>query len=161
MAAPYQLVLIRHGESEWNLQNRFTGWTDVGLTGRGRQQARRAGNILAARGYSFDVVHTSLLSRAIRTADLLLARMGLAWLPVVKHWRLNERHYGALQVRQQMDGLTGWLLSHLAVCLSGAAVSSSCLAAGMHGAVQAGDGLLRLLSAVVWQSVQLPGRASN
>jgi bisphosphoglycerate-dependent phosphoglycerate mutase family 1 len=91
MAAPYRLVLTRHGESEWNLQNRFTGWTDMGLTSRGRQQARRAGNILAARGYVFDTVHTSLLARAIETSDLLLARMGLSWLPVVKHCLAAER----------------------------------------------------------------------
>lgn len=104
MAAPYRLVLTRHGESEWNLHNRFTGWTDVGLTAKGRQQARRAGNILAARGYVFDTVHTSLLARAIETGDLLLARMGLGWLPVVKHWRLNERHYGALQVGWRLGG---------------------------------------------------------
>lgn len=93
----YKLVLIRHGESTWNLENRFTGWTDVDLTDRGVQQARDAGRLLRSRGYDFDVAYTSVLTRAIRTLNLALAEMDRLWLPTVKHWRLNERHYGALQ----------------------------------------------------------------
>ncbi|MFT3664707.1 2,3-diphosphoglycerate-dependent phosphoglycerate mutase [Piscinibacter sp.] len=93
----YKLVLIRHGESTWNLENRFTGWTDVGLTPTGITQARDAGRLLKAEGYEFDVVHTSVLQRAIWTTWHALHEMDRHWLPVVKHWRLNERHYGALQ----------------------------------------------------------------
>jgi 2,3-bisphosphoglycerate-dependent phosphoglycerate mutase len=92
-----KLVLLRHGESVWNLENRFTGWTDVGLTERGYQEGRQAGELLAAEGYRFDVVHTSLLKRAILTANLALEVLDQLWLPVRRHWRLNERHYGALQ----------------------------------------------------------------
>ena len=91
------LVLLRHGQSTWNLENRFTGWTDVGLTEQGVQEAREAGRLMAAEGLEFDVVHTSLQLRAISTSDITLAEMGLHWLPVKRHWRLNERHYGALQ----------------------------------------------------------------
>ena len=93
----YKLVLIRHGESTWNLENRFTGWTDVDLTERGVQQARAAGRVLRDQGYDFDVAYTSVLTRAIRTLNLALAEMGRLWLPTAKYWRLNERHYGALQ----------------------------------------------------------------
>jgi 2,3-bisphosphoglycerate-dependent phosphoglycerate mutase len=93
----YRLVLLRHGESTWNLENRFTGWTDVDLTSQGEEEAREAGRLMAAEGFDFGIVHTSVLLRAIRTADLALAEMGLSWLPVTRHWRLNERHYGALQ----------------------------------------------------------------
>ena len=93
----YKLVLIRHGESTWNLENRFTGWTDVGLTPTGVAQAQEAGRLLKAEGYEFDVVHTSVLKRAIWTTWHALDEMDRHWLPVVKHWRLNERHYGALQ----------------------------------------------------------------
>ena len=93
----HKLVLIRHGESTWNLENRFTGWTDVDLTDRGVQQARDAGRLLRSQGYDFDVAYTSVLTRAIRTLNLALAEMDRLWLPTVKHWRLNERHYGALQ----------------------------------------------------------------
>jgi 2,3-bisphosphoglycerate-dependent phosphoglycerate mutase len=93
----YPLVLLRHGESTWNLENRFTGWTDVDLTETGRTEARSAGALMASAGYEFDVVHTSVLVRAIRTADIATLEMGLSWLPVTRHWRLNERHYGALQ----------------------------------------------------------------
>jgi 2,3-bisphosphoglycerate-dependent phosphoglycerate mutase len=93
----YKLVLIRHGESTWNLENRFTGWTDVELTPTGIEQARNAGRLLKAEGYEFDVCYTSVLKRAIHTLWLTLDEMGRTWLPVVKSWRLNERHYGGLQ----------------------------------------------------------------
>jgi 2,3-bisphosphoglycerate-dependent phosphoglycerate mutase len=92
-----QLVLLRHGESTWNLENRFTGWTDVDLTDRGGAEAVRAGDLMLEEGFVFDLLHTSVLLRATRTAELSLAVMGLHWIPVVRHWRLNERHYGALQ----------------------------------------------------------------
>ncbi len=91
------LVLLRHGESEWNLENRFTGWTDVGLSEAGVTEARNAGRLLKAEGLGFDVAVTSVLRRAILTLNLALEEMGLDWIPVLKHWRLNERHYGALQ----------------------------------------------------------------
>ena len=93
----HKLVLIRHGESTWNLENRFTGWTDVDLTATGIEQARQAGRLLKEGGYDFDVAYTSVLTRAIRTLHLALDEMDRLWLPTVKHWRLNERHYGALQ----------------------------------------------------------------
>ena len=92
-----ELVLLRHGESVWNRENRFTGWTDVDLTARGSDEARRAGRLLAQAGNSFDVAYTSLLKRAIRTLWLVLDEMDLMWIPVRRSWRLNERHYGALQ----------------------------------------------------------------
>ena len=92
-----ELVLLRHGQSTWNLDNRFTGWTDVPLTDKGIAEATTAGELLAAEGYTFDVLHTSLLLRATATANITLDVMGLHWLPVKRHWRLNERHYGALQ----------------------------------------------------------------
>jgi len=90
-------VLLRHGESLWNLENRFTGWTDVDLSDDGLEQARRAGRLLHGNGYTFDRAYTSYLKRAIRTLWLALDHMDCMWLPVVKDWRLNERHYGALQ----------------------------------------------------------------
>jgi 2,3-bisphosphoglycerate-dependent phosphoglycerate mutase len=93
----YKLVLLRHGESQWNLENRFTGWTDVDLTDNGRREAQAAGELLKREGYSFDIAYTSVLKRAIRTLWLTLDAMDLMWLPVVHSWRLNERHYGALQ----------------------------------------------------------------
>ena len=93
----HKLVLIRHGESTWNLENRFTGWTDVDLTPTGAEQARQAGRLLKAEGYAFDVAYTSVLTRAIRTLHLALDEMQCLWLPTVKDWRLNERHYGALR----------------------------------------------------------------
>ncbi|WP_298211974.1 2,3-diphosphoglycerate-dependent phosphoglycerate mutase [Acidovorax sp.] len=93
----YKLVLIRHGESTWNLENRFTGWTDVDLTPTGVSQAMSAGQLLKAEGYEFDLAFTSVLKRAIRTLWHTLDGMDSTWLPVVKDWRLNERHYGALQ----------------------------------------------------------------
>lgn len=92
----HTLVLLRHGQSAWNLENRFTGWWDVGLTDDGQAEARAAGVALLAAGVEPDVVHTSLLRRAIQTANTTLGVMGRSWLPVRRHWRLNERHYGAL-----------------------------------------------------------------
>ena len=91
------LVLVRHGQSEWNLENLFTGWTDVDLTDQGKQEARSAGRALREEGLSFDVAFTSVLTRAIRTLWLILDEMDLMWVPVHRDWRLNERHYGALQ----------------------------------------------------------------
>ncbi|MFO7293278.1 MAG: 2,3-diphosphoglycerate-dependent phosphoglycerate mutase [Actinomycetes bacterium] len=92
-----ELVLLRHGQSTWNLENLFTGWTDVPLTEAGEEEARQAGRLMAEEGFRFGVVHTSLLLRAIHTAEIALREMGLHWIPVRRHWRLNERHYGALQ----------------------------------------------------------------
>ena len=92
-----KLVLLRHGESTWNKENRFTGWTDVDLSDRGREEARAAGRLLKEGGYTFDVAFTSVLTRAIRTLGIALDELGLVWIPVTKDWRLNERHYGALQ----------------------------------------------------------------
>jgi len=97
MNATYTLVLLRHGESVWNLENIFTGWTDVALSEKGRGEAAAAGDLMRAEGVDVDVVHTSYLRRAIDTAAIALDRMDLGWLPVERHWRLNERHYGALQ----------------------------------------------------------------
>ena len=91
------LVLLRHGESVWNKENRFTGWTDVDLSERGRQEATDAGQLLKAEGLLFDVAYTSLLKRAIRTCWMTLDELDLLWIPVLRSWRLNERHYGALQ----------------------------------------------------------------
>lgn len=100
MAVP-TLVLLRHGESTWNSENRFTGWVDVDLSPQGEIEAREAGSLLSAErdssGLDFDVVHTSVLTRAVRTADIALGVLGRSYLPVRRHWRLNERHYGALQ----------------------------------------------------------------
>jgi len=92
-----KLVLLRHGESTWNQENRFTGWTDVGLTAKGRDEARAAGRLLTAEGYDFDFTFTSVLTRAVATLNIVLEEMQRLWLPVEKDWRLNERHYGALQ----------------------------------------------------------------
>ncbi|HDO35029.1 MAG TPA: 2,3-diphosphoglycerate-dependent phosphoglycerate mutase [Nitrospirae bacterium] len=92
-----KLVLLRHGESIWNLENRFTGWTDVDLSDNGIRQAHKAGQLLKDGGYSFDVTFTSVLKRAIRTSWIVLDEMDLMWIPVYRSWRLNERHYGALQ----------------------------------------------------------------
>jgi len=96
-SAMYKIVLLRHGESTWNKENRFTGWTDVGLTDAGREEARRAGELLRAEGYVFDVAFTSVLKRAIKTLWIALEEMDLMWIPIHHSWRLNERHYGALQ----------------------------------------------------------------
>lgn len=92
-----ELVLIRHGESVWNMENRFTGWMDVDLSEKGKQEAIEAGKILKQEGFEFDVCYTSLLTRAIKTLNAVLEEMGCSWLPVIKDWHLNERHYGALQ----------------------------------------------------------------
>lgn len=94
---PHTLVLLRHGESQWNVENRFTGWTDVDLTANGQAEARRAGQLLREGGFDFDVFYTSVLRRAIRTLWNVQDEMDRMWLPVVHSWRLNERHYGALQ----------------------------------------------------------------
>ena len=93
----HKLVLLRHGESVWNRENRFTGWTDVDLSDRGREEAREAGRVLKQGGFAFDLAFTSVLKRAIRTLWIALDEMDLMWLPVRNSWRLNERHYGALQ----------------------------------------------------------------
>jgi 2,3-bisphosphoglycerate-dependent phosphoglycerate mutase len=93
----HTLILLRHGQSHWNLENRFTGWTDVGLTTLGEEEAVTAGRLLAEESLLPDVAHTSLLERAISTLYLTLAELERLWIPVHRHWRLNERHYGALQ----------------------------------------------------------------
>jgi 2,3-bisphosphoglycerate-dependent phosphoglycerate mutase len=97
MDRPGTLLLLRHGESEWNASNQFTGWVDVALTARGEVEARRGGRLLADAGLRVDLVHTSVLRRSIRTAEIALEEMGRSWVPVRRSWRLNERHYGALQ----------------------------------------------------------------
>lgn len=93
----YKLVLLRHGESVWNKENRFTGWTDVDLSEKGVQEAREAGELLKKEGYTFDIAYTSVLKRAIRTLWIVMDKMDLMWIPVIRCWRLNERHYGDLQ----------------------------------------------------------------
>ncbi len=93
----FQLVLLRHGESVWNRENRFTGWTDVDLTAKGVAEAGDAARLLSAEGFTFDVAYTSVLKRAIRTLWIVMDAMDLMWIPVIRNWRLNERHYGALQ----------------------------------------------------------------
>lgn len=93
----YKLVLVRHGQSTWNLENRFTGWTDVDLTDLGRAEAREAGRLLREGGYDFDIAYTSVLKRAIKTLWIVLEEMGLEWIPVTRAWQVNERHYGSLQ----------------------------------------------------------------
>lgn len=101
----YELILLRHGESEWNAKNLFTGWVDVGLTETGRAEARRGGELLAERGLVPDMVHTSLLRRAIDTANITLDTIDRHWLPVRRSWRLNERHYGGLQGKDKKQTL--------------------------------------------------------
>src|SRR5689334_21298779 len=91
------IVLLRHGESTWNLDNRFTGWTDVDLSSRGMQEAAESGRLMRDANYQFDIAYTSVLKRAIRTLNIALESMDMLWLPVVKDWHLNERSYGALQ----------------------------------------------------------------
>ena len=93
----FKLVLLRHGESTWNRDNRFSGWTDVDLTEKGIEEARFAGRLLREAGFAFDIAYTSVLKRAVRTCWIVLEELDLVWIPVEKHWRLNERHYGALQ----------------------------------------------------------------
>ncbi len=99
------LILLRHGQSEWNARNLFTGWVDVDLTEQGRAEAERGGAMLAEQGILPDVLHTSLLERAIRTAEMALHSAGRSWIPVRRHWRLNERHYGALQGKNKAEVL--------------------------------------------------------
>ena len=116
----HRLVLLRHGESLWNKANRFTGWTDVGLTAHGVQEALAAGRTLSQAGYVFDVAYTSVLKRAIKTLWLVLEAMDLMWIPIHGNWRLNERHYGALQglnkaetaVRYGVEQTTLWRRSY-------------------------------------------------
>ncbi len=93
----YKLLLVRHGQSEWNKENRFTGWTDVSLSEQGIQEAKDAGKILKNEGYNIDIAFSSVLTRAIKTLHIILEEMDKLWIPIEKHWRLNERHYGALQ----------------------------------------------------------------
>ncbi|MBW7882841.1 MAG: 2,3-diphosphoglycerate-dependent phosphoglycerate mutase [Caldilineaceae bacterium] len=93
----YKVVLIRHGESTWNKENRFTGWTDVDLSDRGREEANKAGELVKSEGFTFDLAYTSVLKRAIRTLWIMLDKLDLMWIPVCNAWQLNERHYGALQ----------------------------------------------------------------
>jgi 2,3-bisphosphoglycerate-dependent phosphoglycerate mutase len=93
----HKIVLLRHGQSEWNLSNRFTGWTDVNLTDQGESEARAAGRLLREEGFEFDLFYTSVLKRAIRTMWLAMEELDQAWVPVIRDWRLNERHYGGLQ----------------------------------------------------------------
>ncbi len=93
----YKIVLIRHGESEWNKANRFTGWKDVDLSEKGREEAKAAGKLLKSEGFEFDLAYSSVLKRANRTLNIILDEMDTLWLPVIKNWRLNERHYGNLQ----------------------------------------------------------------
>ena len=97
MSTAFKLVLLRHGQSTWNLENRFTGWTDVGLTEQGEKEAHDSGKQLLKDGYTFDIAYTSVLKRAIKTLWIVMEEMDLEWLPVVRAWQLNERHYGALQ----------------------------------------------------------------
>src|SRR5512133_1169206 len=97
MEAKYKLVLVRHGQSTWNLENRFTGWTDVDLTELGMTEAKNGGKLLKEGGYEFDIAYTSVLKRAIKTLWIIQEEMGLEWIPVSNAWQLNERHYGALQ----------------------------------------------------------------
>lgn len=92
-----KLVLLRHGQSTWNLENRFTGWKDVDLSDQGRKEAKEAGRVLHEAGFEFDVVYTSVLKRAIRTMQIVMDEMDQMWVPVIRNWRLNERHYGDLQ----------------------------------------------------------------
>jgi 2,3-bisphosphoglycerate-dependent phosphoglycerate mutase len=97
METKYKIVLLRHGQSTWNLENRFTGWTDVGLTDQGSREAHTAGQLLRDNNYTFDFAFTSVLKRAIQTLWIVLEEMSLEWIPVINAWQLNERHYGALQ----------------------------------------------------------------
>lgn len=105
MTAPYTLILLRHGQSEWNKTNQFTGWVDVRLTAQGEAEAARGGELLKDAGLLPDVLHTSLLSRAIQTANIALDTADRLWIPVKRSWRLNERHYGALQGKDKAETL--------------------------------------------------------
>lgn len=117
----HTLVLLRHGESEWNLENRFTGWTDVDLTEKGTEEAKAAGRLMKAEGYHFDVAYTSYLKRANHTLALALAEMGEANIPVVRSWKLNERHYGALQGLNKAETAKNMAKNR---CISGGAPST-------------------------------------
>jgi 2,3-bisphosphoglycerate-dependent phosphoglycerate mutase len=97
MSTTYSLTLVRHGQSVWNLENRFTGWTDVGLSAQGDQEALKGGQFLRDHGFTFDIAYTSVLKRAIKTLWFILETLELEWIPVIRAWQLNERHYGALQ----------------------------------------------------------------
>ncbi|WP_394280413.1 phosphoglyceromutase [Microbacterium sp.] len=105
MTAPYTLILLRHGQSEWNKSNQFTGWVDVRLTDQGKAEAQRGGELLKESGLLPDILHTSLLSRAIQTANIALDAADRLWIPVTRSWRLNERHYGALQGKDKAQTL--------------------------------------------------------
>ncbi|GAA3644257.1 phosphoglyceromutase [Microbacterium awajiense] len=105
MSAPYTLILLRHGQSEWNKSNQFTGWVDVRLTEQGKGEAARGGALMAEAGLLPDILHTSVLSRAIQTADIALDAADRLWIPVRRSWRLNERHYGALQGKDKAQTL--------------------------------------------------------
>ncbi|MFS0866787.1 phosphoglyceromutase [Microbacterium sp. 179-B 1A2 NHS] len=105
MTAPYTLILLRHGQSEWNKSNQFTGWVDVRLTDQGKAEAQRGGELIKESGLTPDILHTSLLSRAIQTADIALDAADRLWIPVKRTWRLNERHYGALQGKDKAQTL--------------------------------------------------------
>ncbi|MDF2917525.1 MAG: phosphoglyceromutase [Microbacterium sp.] len=105
MSAPYTLILLRHGQSEWNKSNQFTGWVDVRLTDQGKAEAQRGGELLAEAGLLPDVLYTSVLSRAIQTAQIALDAADRLWIPVKRSWRLNERHYGALQGKDKAQTL--------------------------------------------------------
>ena len=105
MSSPYQLVLLRHGESDWNKRNLFTGWRDVRLSDRGIEEARESGITLAREGFEPDLAFTSVLARAIKTLWLALEEMDRMWIPVTDHWRLNERHYGALQGKNKLESV--------------------------------------------------------
>ena len=105
MTAPYTLILLRHGQSDWNESNLFTGWVDVRLTEQGKAEAARGGELLAEAGLLPDVLHTSVLSRAIQTANIALDAADRLWIPVKRSWRLNERHYGALQGKDKAQTL--------------------------------------------------------
>ena len=99
----HKVVLLRHGQSTWNMENKFTGWVDVDLSEKGIVEAKQAGKLLKTEGYTFDIAFTSLLKRAIRSLWIVLDELDLMWIPVVRHWRLNERHYGALQGLNKAD----------------------------------------------------------
>jgi 2,3-bisphosphoglycerate-dependent phosphoglycerate mutase len=101
----YRLVILRHGESEWNKENLFTGWRDIRLSEKGEREARAAGRTLLQEGFTFDITYTSVLSRAVMTLWLVLEEMDLMWLPVINHWRLNERHYGKLQGCNKLEAV--------------------------------------------------------
>jgi 2,3-bisphosphoglycerate-dependent phosphoglycerate mutase len=97
MEEKYKIVFVRHGQSSWNLENRFTGWTDVDLTEQGRREAQMGGELLKEKGFTFDIAYTSVLKRAIRTLNIIQEELDLDWIPVIRAWQLNERHYGSLQ----------------------------------------------------------------